>query len=108
MRMNKQVKLSKSDFKKNLRKELFWDVDFNKLDVDLAERLVIERVCSLGFPEELRNTILYFGYDSFTKTIMNLNFLDNKTLHFFSLLLNKPSTKFKCYKRKLSKEAHWI
>jgi hypothetical protein len=106
--MNKPIKITKSDFKKSLRKELFWDVDFNKLDVNHAERLITERICSLGFPEELRNTILYFGYDSFTKTIMNVNFLDNKTLRFFSLLLNKPATKFKCYKRKLSKETHWI
>lgn len=106
--MNKFKKPDKIKFKQSLRKELFWDVDFDSLDVDRAERLVTERVCSLGFPEELRNTILYFGYNSFTKTIMNVNYLDNKTLHFFSLLLNKPSTKFKCYKKKLSKQAHWI
>ena len=44
-----------------LRKELFWDVNINNLDMNLHKRLIIERVFSLGNLKEFRTIMEYYG-----------------------------------------------
>ena len=80
-----------------LRNELFWDIDPEILDEEKNKRLIIERVVILGNSLDLQNLVQYYGKKEVINTICNLNYLDPKTLNFFSLVFNIPRTKFKCY-----------
>ena len=91
----------------NIRKELFWDVDPNRLDEQKNKRLIIERIANRGNSAELKELFSYFGYPTVQKTLTGLNYLDPKTLNFFALILGIPKTKFKCYTRKQSTRQHW-
>jgi hypothetical protein len=91
----------------NIRKELFWDVDYSQLDENKNQRLIIERVMNLGNQQELFDAINYYGKTKVGDTLKNLNYLDPKTLNFSSLVFEIPKTEFKCYIRKQSTTQHW-
>ena len=97
-----------STFLKQINQAYFWDVSLDKLDESKSKRLIIERIINFGNLQEIKQLIAYFGKDEVTKTICKLNYLDPKTLNFFSLVFRIPKTKFKCYTRKLSIKQHWI
>lgn len=91
-----------------IRKELFWDVDSDKMDEKKNRRLIIERVIKQGNLQELNSIIDFYGKFGIGETIKTLNYIDPKTLNFFSLFLNIPKNKFKCYTRKQSINQHWM
>ncbi len=94
-------------FLNNINKSYFWDVNIKSLDEVKSKRLIIERVATLGNMDEIRALIYKYGKEEVIKTLCNLNYLDLKTLNFFSLILNVPKSNFKCFTRKQSKAQHW-
>ncbi len=96
-----------SDFIKQLNPVYFWDVDFEKIDDKKSKRLIIERVITLGNLKELKALFDHYGKEEVLRTICNLNYLDPKTLNFFSLMYDIPLTEFKCYTKKQSNPQHW-
>jgi len=91
---------------KHINPIYFWDVDFNSIDEKKSQRLIIERIISLGNLHEIKQVISYYGKDIVIKTICNLNHLDRKNLNFWSLIFSIPKSKFKCYIRKRSANLH--
>ncbi len=87
------------DIYRDLKKEYFWDVNIEKLDVDAARRLIIERVFSLGSIKEMMVVIDYYGEDEVKKVLTGLNYMDRKTLNFVSKIFEIPKNSFKCYSR---------
>ncbi len=92
---------------RDLRPELFWDVDFMNLDAGKHKRLIIERVFMLGTSKEIMTVVDAYGKDIIIHILTNLNYIDPKTLNFISVLFNIPLKSFKCYKRKQSYPSHW-
>ena len=90
-----------------IRKELFWDVDLTRFDEDTHARLVIERVFCYGTVRELKIIFFYYGKEKIKKNIIDAGYLDKKTLSFASSYLKIPKEKFRCYKKKQSKQVHW-
>ena len=90
-----------------LNPRLFWDTDISKLDDISSQRLIIERVFSLGDVDEIRMLLQHYGDETVAHELVRINYLDPKTLNFASRLLNIPQTSFKCFKRKLSHPGHW-
>ena len=90
-----------------IRKELFWDVDFSLLSEEKNRKLIIERAITFGNFKELQSILEYYGKQKVIETITSLNYLDPKTLHFFSLVFNVPESNFKCYIKKQSTNQHW-
>ncbi len=82
-----------------LRKELFWDIDLDSLDVDKNARFVIVRVFKNGNLEELQTLLKYYGREKITSQIITAPSLDEKTLAFASVLLGIPKERFRCYMR---------
>jgi len=70
-------------------------------------RLVVERVFSFGTLEEVALLIRHYGSKEVEKTLLNLNYIDPKTLNFVSKFFNRPETEFKCCKRKQLKVQYW-
>ena len=85
----------------------FWDINIKTLDEIKSKRLIIERVANLGNLKEIKLLLNHYGEKELKNTICNLNYLDSKTLNFFSLVFNIPKTNFKCFTRKQSKIQHW-
>jgi len=91
----------------NINKSYFWDIDLNTLDERKSKRLIIERVINLGNLEELKLLFNYYGKKEVINTIQALNYLDPKTLNFFSLIFNIPKNEFKCFTKKRLTTTHW-
>ena len=49
----------------------------------------------------------YYGREEVERILLNLNFLDPKTLNFVSKFFNRPKSDFKCYTRKQLTVQHW-
>jgi hypothetical protein len=80
----------------------FWDIDISKMDAQKNQRLIIERVINFGNSDELSLIMNFYGKETIMNTICCLNFLDDKTLNFFSLYFKIPKKQFKCYSKKQS------
>lgn len=85
----------------------FWDVNIAEMDDIRSKRLIIERVCSLGNINEIKLLFNTYGKADVINELCNLNYLDNKTLAFFSFILNISKKKFKCYKYRQLNHQHW-
>jgi len=90
-----------------LRPTLFWDTDITRLDADRNSRLIIERVFTRGTIPEFSQVIQYYGENELKRIIINVGFLDNKTLNFASQVLKISKNEFLCYKKKQSIKTHW-
>jgi hypothetical protein len=94
-------------FDLNIKKELFWDVDFNRLDKNINKRLVIERVLSYGNLAELKEIISYYGREVIVLEIKKAGYLDPKTLEFVAGYFGVAKEDLTCYIKKQSAPQHW-
>ena len=96
-----------TSFLNNINDVYFWDIDISTLDEIKSKRLIIERVANLGNLDEIKLLFIHYGEKELIQTLINLNYIDSKTLNFFSLLFNVPKSSFKCFTRKQLKAQHW-
>lgn len=82
-----------------LRKSYFWDIDISRV-TRVPKRLIVERIFSFGTLDEVALVIRLYGKKDVEKILINLNYLDRKTLNFVSRLFNRPRKDFRCYTRK--------
>lgn len=82
-----------------IKRRYFWDVDLTP-GKSIPARLIVERIFTLGTLAEVALLIKYFGKEDVINVLINLNYLDPKTLNFASRFFNKPKKSFKCYLRK--------
>lgn len=78
-------------------RRLFWDVDFEKLDVDLRAAFVIERVFERGDVEDIRQCRRYYGDEQVVRALLEAKYLPLATLHFVSAIFDKPLEAFRCF-----------
>ena len=91
--------IESEDISSLLKRSYFWDVDITP-GKTVSTRLIVERIFSLGNLAEVALLIKYFGRAEVEQVLINLNYLDPKTLNFASKFFNKPKKSFKCYIRK--------
>jgi hypothetical protein len=94
-------------FSLDLLKNLFWDIDMDKLVNILNKQLIIERVISMGDMQDIKILLHFYGLETIRQEIIKAAYLDNKTLTWVSDFLDIPKTKFKCFQKKQSDHAHW-
>ena len=80
-----------------LNKALFWDIDFEKIDYQKHIRFVIERVLTRGNLSDWFELKKQYSSEQIKKEIIEIRFLDEKTLNFCSYLFNIPKEQFRCY-----------
>jgi len=97
---------SKKDISKILKQCYFWDVDI-KPGKAVSKRLVIERIFSLGTLDEVAFLLSYYGKKEVEKILLDLNYMDPKTLNFASKYFGRSKTEFRCYIRKQSMTQLW-
>jgi len=76
---------------------IFWDVNFEQMDLDLRATFVIERVCERGDVDDIRQCRRYYGDEKVTKVLLNAKFLPEHRMHLASAVIDKPLTEFRCY-----------
>lgn len=89
-----------------LKRNYFWDIDL-KPGETVSKRLVVERVFNFGTLWEIGLVMKYYGREEVEKILLNLNFLDPRSLNFVSKYFKRPKKEFKCYKRKQLTVQHW-
>lgn len=94
-------------FSLNISKKLFWDIELSNFDNNRNKRLIIERVISMGDLLDIKEVIQFYGVETIKQEIIKAGYLDNKTLAWVSNFLNIPKTKFQCFIKKQSNQAHW-
>jgi hypothetical protein len=92
---------------KQLNQAYFWDTDPSLLKDEKSKRLIVERVFNFGNLKEIKLVKSYYGIDQVSDILINLNYIDPKTVNFISLLLNIPKNKFKCFTKKQLTNKHW-
>jgi hypothetical protein len=90
-----------------LRKELFWDIDFSLLDLDSHKRLIIERVLSFGNLDEFFFLLKTYDTQALVSEITQIGYLDPKTMSFVVSFFNINKSELKCYTKSQSTERHW-
>ena len=98
---------TKKDLVHSLNETYFWDINRTDPNSEISDRLVIERVFSLGDLKDIKLILDYYGEKKTVEILTSLNYLDPKTLNFVSKLFNKSKKSFKCYIRKQSMQQHW-
>ena len=86
----------------DLSPHLFWDVDREKLTFEKSSQYLIERVAYLG---DLKDWLLLrkvYGIEKLKEVVLNMRYLDDKSIHFYSEIFEIPKEKFRCYIQKQS------
>ncbi len=83
-------------------KRIFWDVNFENLDIDKRASFVIERVFERGDVEDIRKCRRYYGDDKVMEVLLAAKYLPEHRLYLASAVINKPIQLFRCYTLKQS------
>jgi len=78
-------------------KRIFWDVNLEKMDLDIRANFVIERVFERGDVEDIRQCRRYYGDEKVTHALLSAKYLPLHTIHFASAIIDKPLNQFRCY-----------
>lgn len=86
--------------KPELDKNIFWEVDFEKIDYEKNADWVIVRVFERGDVQDIRNCRRFYGEEKIKFALINAKFLMLKTLYLASAVVQKPIEEFRCYKNR--------
>ncbi len=88
-------------------KRIFWDVNFEKLDIDAKADFVIARVFERGDIEDIRQCRRYYEAQKIEQIILNVKFLPEHRMQLAAVIINHDITELKCYKnRQLNPELY--
>ncbi len=93
-------------FKDTLHKKLFWDADFEQLDLEMHKKYMVERVLERSTSwEQVKLMIVYYGRDEVVAIIKELPWLTKLTMNFCHFYFDIPLNEMRCYtKRQLMPE----
>ena len=77
---NKKITEKAKPAPKLLRRALFWDVKFEKIDFNLRKRYVIERIFERGNNEEILEIISFYGKKECIRIIKSANRLNQNAI----------------------------
>ena len=81
-------------------KGCFWDMKMENIDFEEAKKYIIGRVLSNGNSDDVMKLFDYYGIDTVKSEIVNVKYLDKKTLNYYSITLNINKDKFRAYHNK--------
>jgi hypothetical protein len=96
------------DLKSKLNQTLFWDVNFEKLDIDKYWPSVVVRILEYGDWEQWQAARRYYGDKKIIEAVTSVKWLTEKAWIFCSAVYNIPKENFKCYTTRLSSPVPWL
>jgi hypothetical protein len=91
-----------------LPRELFWDVDAGKVDVERHAGLIIERVLELGRLVDWRRVLGYYGEDRVKEVVTELRELSPQVVSLCCAVFGIQKEAFRCYTGRPFPRAPWI
>lgn len=82
-------------------RRIFWDVDYDRMDLDAKWRFVIERVFERGDVEDIRQCRRYYGDEKVRTALLEAKFLPEHRLSLAAAVVNEPLENFRCYTLRL-------
>lgn len=89
-----------------LRKVLFWDIDFDKINLEKDKDLIIQRIVDFGTWKELMEILKFYGDDTIINSLMKNSELNKRGMYFAAHFFNKKISDFKCYELKQLSQIH--
>ena len=80
-----------------LRRELFWDVNYDSIVWDDKFRFVIVRVFERGDVDDIRQVRRYYGDELVKQALLQAKYIPEHRLHLAAAVINEPIEKFRCY-----------
>jgi hypothetical protein len=97
-----------NDLLRNLSHYLFWDYNADMLDPNVDIKLILERVFTRGTENDEKEVFDYYGKETIKNTVLDINYLDKKTLNYLSIIFDIARERFKCCKKSLSENPFGI
>lgn len=95
-------------FKETLDKKLFWDSDFEQLDLEKHKKYIIERVLERGYYwMQFKEMINHYGRNEVIRIIKELPWLTDLTMNFCRLYFDIPYKEMRCYTKKQLMPTLW-
>ena len=91
----------------NLRKSLFWDTNYDKIDWEKNAPYVVDRVMHYGVWEEFKEMLKYYGREKVIEIVKNLRYMDRRVMTFCHVYFQIPLEEIRCYKIRQSMTLHW-
>jgi len=79
---------------------MFWDTQFNKLDILKDQNLIIQRVIDFGTWEEFLKMLDHYGDETVIGESLKSRESSDQGAHFISNYFNKNIEDFTCYKKR--------
>jgi hypothetical protein len=89
-------------------KYLFWEADLKSLDPQKNKDYIIVRVFERGRWSDYKELMAYYSLDEIKHALMNVRWLDEKTMYFVSAYFNLPLKKMRCYKQRQLSPLPWV
>lgn len=83
-----------------LPEQLFWDTDYNKIDLDKNDLWIIARVFDYGSWEDVKEVIAFYGEKKVKKYLKLSSYIKPRSLSLACSLFNLIPTDFKCYTKR--------
>ena len=91
-----------------LSKHLFWDYNINTLYLNVDKNLILERVFTRGTENDEKEIFNYYGKELIKDAVLNIKYLDKKTLNYLSIIFDVSKERFECYKKTQSENPFGI
>ncbi len=90
-----------------IRKSLFWEYDFEKIDWQQMRNLVVQRVIERGRIDDFYAILNLYGIEGVKQAIKHLPYLNPKDLSFVCNIFELQKEQLKCYTNKPLTNQHW-
>lgn len=90
-------------------KKYFWDIDFDKLNIQKSAIYVVERILEYGDEKAIRWLFKTYSKDLIKKVVMTRRGLSPKTANFWGIMLDIDKRKIRCLKTPYleMRQMHW-
>ena len=97
----------KDHYSTTINPSLLWEYDLTNFDYIQMRNIVVQRVIERGWLSDWYAVLNLYGIDGMRDAIKHLPFLNNKDMHFVSMVFRIPLSEMKCYEKKQSATSHW-
>ncbi len=92
---------------RNINPALLWEYDLSTFDFQALRPIVVQRVVERGWLNDWHAILNIYGIEGVKEAIKTLPYLNEKDMHFVSLVFNIPINEMKCFEKKQSMPAYW-
>ena len=90
-----------------IRRSLFWEFEFEKINWMEMRDIVVQRVIERGRMDDYYAILNLYGIEGVVDAIKNIPYMNSKDQAFVCSVFNIDKKDLKCFSRKQSTSRHW-